>query len=126
MKPTIVTVPCFSGAPWELDQFVSLRGWTLRTMRLPEALDSVDAYADFVDAQVADLDRCVLVGDSFGAVDTLIGERATRVMLDGIPDAAEVKLENTGHMFRFSHPTRYGCAVRDFMSSRIEPVVHKL
>ncbi len=241
MKPGIVTVPCFSGAPWELDQLVPLRDWPLRTMRLPEALDSVDAYADFVDAQVDDLGRYVLVGDSFGAVvalayatrqpaglealvlsggfaenpvtnpilkarikaarflpgilyreitlrlhaaslasphdadgeipwskvksrelflentpyisyisraraalaadyrdrlaciqvptlivtpshDTLIGEDAARIMLDGIPDATEVTLEHTGHMFRFSHPTRYAGAIRDFVSSRVESV----
>jgi pimeloyl-ACP methyl ester carboxylesterase len=241
MKPTIVTIPCFSGAPWELDQLAPLRDWPLRTMRLPEALDDVDAYADFVDAQVADLDRYVLVGDSFGAVvalacatrqprpleglvlsggfaenpvtnpllkariraarflpgvlyreitlrlhaaslasphdadgeipwskaksralflentpyvsyvsraraalaasyrdrlacvqvptliitpshDTLIGEDAAQLMLDGIPDATEVTLDNTGHMFRFSHPTLYACAIRDFLSSRLASV----
>jgi pimeloyl-ACP methyl ester carboxylesterase len=207
-------------------------------MRLPEGLDNVEDYADFVEAEVADLDRYVLVGDSFGAVialalatrqpvgltglvlsggfaanpvtnpvlrariraarllpgplyrqitlrlhaaslasphdaggeiswskdksrklflentpyrsyvnraraaldvdyrerlgrvavptllitpsyDKLIGERAARIMLDGIADAHEVVLEDTGHMLRFSHPTRYATVIRDFMLSRI-------
>jgi pimeloyl-ACP methyl ester carboxylesterase len=66
--PTVVMIPCFSGAPWELDKFTPLAGWPLRTMALPDAVDSVEAYADFVTGQVADLDCYVLVGDSFGAV----------------------------------------------------------
>jgi len=67
-EPTIVTIPCFSGAPWEDRQLQPFAGRTVRTMRLPEGLDDVEAYADFVAAQVADLDSYVLVGDSFGAV----------------------------------------------------------
>ena len=35
--PTIVTVLCFSGAPWKLEQLTSLHVYPLRTMRLPEA-----------------------------------------------------------------------------------------
>lgn len=66
--PTVVTVPCFSGAPWELEQLTPLGHRPLRTMRLPEALDSIEGYADFLAEQVADLDDYVLVGDSFGAV----------------------------------------------------------
>ncbi len=65
---TVVTVPCFSGAPWDLDQLTPLAGWPLRTMALPDGVDSVESYADHVLAQVADLDEYVLVGDSFGAV----------------------------------------------------------
>ena len=67
-EPTIVTVPCFSGAPWDARQLVPFAGRKLRTMRLPEGLDDVEAYADFVAGQVSDLDSYVLVGDSFGAV----------------------------------------------------------
>lgn len=37
-------------------------------MRLPEALDCIEGYGDFLAEQVADLDDYVLVGDSFGAV----------------------------------------------------------
>jgi len=65
---TVVTVPCFSGAPWDLDQFEPLAHRPLRTMRLPEAVDNIEAYADFVAAQVRGLADYVLVGDSFGAV----------------------------------------------------------
>jgi pimeloyl-ACP methyl ester carboxylesterase len=52
------------------------------------------------------------------AHDTLIGEKAAAQMLQGIPDATEVVLERTGHMFRFSHPVTYAQAVEDFMASR--------
>lgn len=69
---TLVTVPCFSGAPWDDRQLSALRGdYPVRTMRLPEALDDVERYADFVATQVADLDDFVLVGGSFGAVISL-------------------------------------------------------
>lgn len=64
---TIVAVPCFSGSPWYLEQLIPLSGWSLRTMRLPEALDEIEDYADFAARQVADLDHYILVGDSFGA-----------------------------------------------------------
>jgi pimeloyl-ACP methyl ester carboxylesterase len=37
-------------------------------MRLPDGVDDIEDYADFVAAQLADLDDYVLVGDSFGAV----------------------------------------------------------
>jgi pimeloyl-ACP methyl ester carboxylesterase len=67
-RPTVVTVPCFSGAPWDLDQLTELAGWPLRTMALPDGVDDIEAYADYVTQQVADLDDYVLVGDSFGAV----------------------------------------------------------
>lgn len=67
--PTIVTVPCFSGAPWELERLTPLAGHPLQTMRLPDELDDIEAYADVVAEQVVDLDDdYVLVGDSFGAV----------------------------------------------------------
>lgn len=238
MPTTIVTVPCFSGAPWALEQLTPLAGWPLRTMRLPDSLETMDDNVDFVARQVAELERFVLVGDSFGAVvalglatrrptglealvlsggfaanpvtnpllrariraarflpgplyrqitlrlhaaslaspydadgdvpwskhesralfldntpyeayvkrakaaldvdyrdelsevrvptliitpshDELIGAEAAHVMLDGIPDASEVVLDHTGHMFRFSHPTRYATAVRDFVETRL-------
>lgn len=65
--PTIVTVPCFSGTPWQIEQLTPLANWPIRTMRLPEDLDNIEAYADFVAAQVADLKDYILVGDSLGA-----------------------------------------------------------
>lgn len=66
--PTIVTIPCFSGAPWELETLTPLADYPKRTMRLPEGLDTIEAYADVVAKEVQDLDDYVLVGDSFGAV----------------------------------------------------------
>jgi pimeloyl-ACP methyl ester carboxylesterase len=66
---TLVTIPCFSGAPWNAEQLEPLTGRRpVRTMRLPEGLDDVEAYANFVAEQVADLPSYVLVGDSYGAV----------------------------------------------------------
>ncbi len=238
-SPAIVTVPCFSGAPWRLEELTPLADWPLRTMRLPEAVDDVEAYADFVEAQVASVDDYILVGDSFGAVvclgvavrrpaglrglvlsggfaanpvdsplvrakvasarflpdplyrevtlrfhaaslasphdgegqvprgkkdfrrlfientpwrsyvarakaafsadyrsrlgnidvptlvitpsyDRLIGEAAARELVEGIPDATEVVLHRTGHMFRFTHPVTYARAVADFLDTRVE------
>ena len=52
--------------------------------------------------------------------DVLIGETAAAVLLDGIPDATEVVLERTGHMFRFTHPTRYSNAIESFLTERID------
>lgn len=233
--PTLVTVPCFSGAPWDDTQLAALEPYPVRTMRLPEGVDSVQLYADFVAAQVADLEDYVLVGDSFGAVisltvalrppagmrglvlsggfaanplpawkakvagasryfgegpyrhvtlrvhahelasrfdrtaevphtqndyrqlfvdntsaasygarvasvvsfdvrdqlakvtvptllitpadDQLIGERAAQELRDGMSDAREVVLPETGHMFRFTHPSLYGKTITDFVQS---------
>jgi pimeloyl-ACP methyl ester carboxylesterase len=70
-KPVIVTVPCFSGAPWDLEKLEPLSGLPLRTMRLPEGLDDIEEYADFVELEVQGLDCYVLLGDSFGAVVSL-------------------------------------------------------
>jgi pimeloyl-ACP methyl ester carboxylesterase len=68
-RSTVVTVPCFSGAPWDLDSLTPLAdAYPLRTMRLPDGVGDIEQYADFVAVQVADLDDYVLVGDSFGAV----------------------------------------------------------
>jgi pimeloyl-ACP methyl ester carboxylesterase len=69
--PVIVTVPCFSGAPWDLDKLKPLSEFPLETMRLPEGLDDIENYADFVGFNVKGLDCYVLVGDSFGAVVSL-------------------------------------------------------
>ncbi|HWU33061.1 MAG TPA: alpha/beta hydrolase [Marmoricola sp.] len=230
---TLVTVPCFSGAPWDAQQLAPLGAFDLRTMRLPEAVDDVERYADFVLDQVADLEDYVLVGDSFGAVisltaalrqpvglralvlsggfaadplprwkaiaarsskytgewlyrhgtlrfhadqlaskfdhdaevphrpsdyrrlflentparsysarvtsvlsfdvrdhlakvdvptllitptdDQLVGENAARELREGLPNAREVVLPATGHMFRFTHPGLYGRTIVDFL-----------
>lgn len=52
--------------------------------------------------------------------DRLIGRNAARQMLEGIPDATEVVLKRTGHMFRFSHPVTYAEAVERFIKERVE------
>ncbi|MEU9048245.1 MULTISPECIES: alpha/beta hydrolase [unclassified Kitasatospora] len=235
---TLVFVPCFSGAPWSAEQLAPYGQAPQRTLRLPEGVDDIERYADYVQDAVADLDDYVLVGDSFGANialalatrrpqglralvlsggfaanpvdskpwkalmrvigkargplytqltlrahahrlaspfdgegqvpwsearsrelflvntpaasfgarvqasltadyvdvlgrvrvptlilspshDVLIGENASRIMLAGIPDAREVVLPRTGHMFRFSHPATYAAAVEDFLAAAL-------
>jgi pimeloyl-ACP methyl ester carboxylesterase len=233
MSTTLVTVPCFSGAPWDERQLAPLRAYPVRTMRLPEGVDDVDRYSDFLAAQVEDLSDYVLVGDSFGAVislslairqpaglrglvlsggfaanplprwkaiaargsrygggplyrhgtlrfharelasrfdqtaecphrqddyrrlfventprssytarvtsvisfdvrdqlakidvptllitpadDQLVGEKAARELCRGLPNAREVVLPGTGHMFRFTHPELYGQTIVNFL-----------
>ena len=66
--PTLVMVPCFTGAPWNLQQMSYLQDWPMRTFRLPDDLDDLETLSDFVLEQVKDLESYVLVGDSFGAV----------------------------------------------------------
>ncbi|MFI6786598.1 alpha/beta fold hydrolase [Nonomuraea sp. NPDC050383] len=238
-EPTLVFIPCFSGAPWNLEQLTPLAHRPRRTLRLPEDINDMEAYADAVAAQTADLDEYVLVGDSFGANialalavrqpaglrglvmsggfaanpisspawkaamrlmgrlrgglyrhlvlrahahrlasphdgegqipwneadsrhlflantpatsfgarltaaltadytdrldnvavptliitpshDKLIGEEAAQIMRAGIPDAREIVLERTGHMFRFTHPVTYARAVQTFLAERID------
>ena len=84
LVPTVVCVPCFSGAPWDLDSLPGLSGLPTRTMRLPEDVDSVEAYADFLADQVSDLPRYVLAGDSFGAVISLALAARQPVGLEGL------------------------------------------
>lgn len=67
-QPTLVMIPCFAGAPWNLQQLVGLKDWPMRTMRLPDDLDDLEQVVDFVLEQVKDLESYVLVGDSYGAV----------------------------------------------------------
>jgi pimeloyl-ACP methyl ester carboxylesterase len=72
ISPTLVTVPCFSGAPWDERQLAPLKAaYPVRAMRLPEAIDDVERYADFLATQVEGLSDYVLVGDSYGAVISL-------------------------------------------------------
>jgi|GEM_PF-4636598 len=40
----------------------------MQTMRLPEALNDIEDFADFLAQEVAKLERYVLVGYSFGAI----------------------------------------------------------
>ncbi|MDA0566279.1 alpha/beta hydrolase [Streptomonospora sp. S1-112] len=53
--------------------------------------------------------------------DVLVGPHAARVLREGIPDAREVVLQDTGHMFRFTHPDTYGAAVEAFLAERVDP-----
>ncbi|WP_328393488.1 alpha/beta fold hydrolase [Nocardia sp. NBC_00416] len=238
-NPTLVFIPCMSGAPWDISKFDSLSGRPTRLLKLPEAVDNIEGYADFVADAVADLDDYVLIGDSFGAQiglalavrrpqglrglvmsggfaanpitspfwntamrtmgkmrggayqhivlrahaqrlaspfdgegqvpwskaesrrvfrestpaqsygaritatlaayyvdkldritvptliltpehDVIVGTAPAEVMLDGIPDATEVVLERTGHMFRFSHPGTYSTAIATFLTDRVD------
>ena len=237
-SPTLVFIPCLSGAPWSAEHLAPYGGAPKRTLRLPEGVNDIERYADFVENEIADLENYVLVGDSFGANialalatrrppglralvlsggfaanpidskpmkalaqvmgkargpfyrqltlrahvhrlaspfdregqvpwsearsrelfltntpapsydarvsaiftadyvevlgqvqvptliltpshDVLIGENAAKVMLAGIPDAREVVLPRTGHMFRFSHPATYAAAVTDFLAAAL-------
>ncbi|MBW8484227.1 alpha/beta fold hydrolase [Actinomadura parmotrematis] len=52
--------------------------------------------------------------------DVLIGEDAATALRQGIPDAREVVLDRTGHMFRFTHPETYARAVEDFLTGTVE------
>lgn len=238
-EPTLVFIPCLSGAPWDLEQLSALAHRRLRTLRLPDSVDDIEVYADAVAAQLTDLDQYVLVGDSFGANialalavrrpqglrglvmsggfaadpvsspiwkaamrvmgrlrgglyrqlvlrahahrlaspfdaegqvpwseaasrrlfltntpaasfgarvtavltadytsrldqvqvptliltpshDVLIGEGAAKIMRAGIPNAREVVLERTGHMFRFTHPDTYSRAVEAYLTETID------
>jgi pimeloyl-ACP methyl ester carboxylesterase len=64
----VVTVPCFSGAPWDLKRFPGLvSAYGATTLALPDRVDTVKAHADAVIAEVNRYPKVVLVGDSFGA-----------------------------------------------------------
>jgi pimeloyl-ACP methyl ester carboxylesterase len=49
------------------------------------------------------------------ADDRLVRETAAKQMLDGIAGSREVVLPETGHMFRFTHPTLYAQTIADFL-----------
>jgi len=40
--------------------------------------------------------------------------------LERIPNAREIVLPRTGHMFRFSHPVTYAEAVEKFLRKRVD------
>jgi pimeloyl-ACP methyl ester carboxylesterase len=64
----VVTVPCFSGAPWDLKRFPGLvREYAASTLALPDGVDTVESNVDAVIAEVDRYPAVVLVGDSFGA-----------------------------------------------------------
>jgi len=68
---TLVMVPCFSGAPWNLSQMTELKDWQMKTMKLPDDLNNLEDLADFVTGEVKELDSYYLIGDSFGAAISL-------------------------------------------------------
>lgn len=65
---TLFTIPCFSGAPWNTTALAAGHPGPVRTMRLPEALDNIEDYANAVAASVGEEEHYALVGDSFGAI----------------------------------------------------------
>ncbi|RZF31670.1 alpha/beta hydrolase [Paraburkholderia sp. UYCP14C] len=69
--PTLVMIPCFAGAPWQLDQLTHLQRHPMRTVRLPDDVCELETLADFIAGQVKDLESYVLVGDSYGAVSSI-------------------------------------------------------
>ncbi|UMZ09479.1 alpha/beta hydrolase [Pseudomonas sp. MPFS] len=69
--PTLVMIPCFAGAPWQLNALTHLQGRNMRTLRLPDDVHDLETLADFLADQVRDLQSYVLVGDSYGAVASL-------------------------------------------------------
>jgi pimeloyl-ACP methyl ester carboxylesterase len=64
-------IPCFAGAPWQLNQMTHLQNRPLRTLRLPDDVCELEALANFITDQVKDLENYVLVGDSYGAVSSI-------------------------------------------------------
>ncbi|MBT9264881.1 alpha/beta hydrolase [Pseudomonas sp. MG-9] len=67
-QPTLVMIPCFAGAPWQLEQMVHLQDRAMRTLRLPDDVRDLEKLTNFIVDQVQDLESYVLVGDSYGAV----------------------------------------------------------
>ncbi|TCW77459.1 alpha/beta hydrolase [Burkholderia sp. SRS-46] len=70
-EPTLVMIPCFSGAPWHLDELTDLQNRAMRTLRLPDDVSELGTLADFITDQTKDLESYVLVGDSYGAVSSI-------------------------------------------------------
>ena len=65
--PTIIAIPCLSGAPWELESLEPLADWPMATLRLSDSHTGIEAHADDVLALASRHGQFVLVGDSFGA-----------------------------------------------------------
>ncbi|MCY0899785.1 MAG: alpha/beta hydrolase [Firmicutes bacterium] len=66
MRPTLIFVPCFSGAPWDLTPFPMLHVWPALTPSLP-AFPRFAQYTDWFRSVTSSLSTYVLIGDSFGA-----------------------------------------------------------
>ena len=50
--------------------------------------------------------------------DKLIGPLAARELLEGLPHGEEEVLAGTGHLLRFTHPTRYAEAIESFLDRK--------
>jgi pimeloyl-ACP methyl ester carboxylesterase len=55
------------------------------------------------------------------ADDRLVGAQAARELCEGLPNAREVVLPSTGHMFRFTHPSLYGQTILEFLQDLDSP-----
>lgn len=66
MKLSLVFIPCFSGAAWELREFPMLAGWPNLVPTLPAA-SRLEDYVEWVRTLTRALPDFVLIGDSFGA-----------------------------------------------------------
>lgn len=66
-KPTIITIPCLSGAPWDLTTLRPISQYPLETLRLSEEHRDIEAHATDVLELAKRHSEFILVGDSFGA-----------------------------------------------------------
>ena len=66
-RPTIIAIPCLSGAPWDIESLGPLSGYPMQTLRLSDSHTDIEAHADDVLALAAKHREFILVGDSFGA-----------------------------------------------------------
>jgi pimeloyl-ACP methyl ester carboxylesterase len=65
--PTIITIPCLSGAPWDLDSFGPLSDYPLATLRLSDEHTDIESHASDVLDLASRHGEFILAGDSFGA-----------------------------------------------------------
>jgi pimeloyl-ACP methyl ester carboxylesterase len=65
--PTIITIPCLSGAPWDLKSFGPLADYPMETLRLSEEHTDIESHAADVLELASRHEKFILVGDSFGA-----------------------------------------------------------
>ncbi len=56
-QPTLVMIPCFSGAAWQLNQLTELKNYNMRTFCLPNDINKIEELADFIMDQVIDRKR---------------------------------------------------------------------
>jgi len=59
------------------------------------------------------------------ADDRLVGDQAARELRQGIPNARETVLPNTGHMFRFTHPSLYAQTILEFLQDLERPALNE-